>query len=324
MSSTNRAVASAPTAGSQPAPTSSDRPRAASRDGRALQAAAVTTLFTVPALIGAAVMLVPFVWAVLSSLKPEAEISAIPPTWLPQRISLEGYHIALTTGRMDVVIRNSVLISAVSTFLMVLGAAMAGYAFARLRFPLKRPLFLLILGTMMIPWPVTLLPLFTMVLHAPLAGGNDVLGQGGRGLIDTYAGLILPHLAYPYGVYLTREFFKALPAELEDAARIDGAGELRILFQIIIPLSKPALAALSILAFQSTWGAFIWPLVITTTPGMNTVQLALQQLQYMLGEYTVRWDVVTAGGVLAVVPVVAVFLLGQRYFTRGIAMTGFK
>lgn len=278
----------------------------------------------VPALLGAAIMLVPFVWAVLSSFKPEGEITRIPPTWFPERWTLEGYIDAWTAGKMWVGVRNSLIVSTISTALMVLGAALAGYAFARLRFPAKRALFMLILGTMMIPWPVTLLPLFTLILHVPLAGGNDLFGMGGRGLINTYSGLILPHLSYPFGIYLIREFFKALPVELEDAARIDGAGELRILFTIVMPLSKPALAALSILAFQGNWSAFIWPLVITSTPSMNTVQLSLQQLQYLVGEFAVRWHVVTAGGVLAIIPVVITFLVGQRYFTRGIAMTGFK
>jgi multiple sugar transport system permease protein len=286
--------------------------------------AAITGIVMIPALVGAVVMLVPFVWAVLSSLKPESELTLIPPTWLPRVWTVEGYVVAWTAGKMWIGVRNSLIVSTISSALMVLGAALAGYAFARLRFPAKGPLFLIILGTMMIPWPVTLLPLYTLILHVPLAGGNDLFGIGGRGLINTYAGLILPHLSYPYGIYLTREFFKGLPVELEDAARVDGAGELRILFTIVMPLSKPVLAALAILAFQGNWSAFIWPLVITSSPGMNTVQLSLQQLQYLIGEFAIRWNVVTAGGVMAIVPVVIAFLFGQRYFTRGIAMTGFR
>src|SRR5262245_34395916 len=303
--------------------------RAASLAGRrvgvGLPPVALTFLVTIPALIGAAVMLVPFVWAVLTSLKPMAEISMVPPTWVPGSISLDGYREAWTSGGVWVGIKNSIIVSGISTFFMVLGASLAGYAFARLRFPFKDTLFLLVLATMMIPWPVTVLPLYTLVLHTPLAGGNDAWGAGGRGLINTYAALILPHLAFPYGMYLTREFFKSLPVELEDAARIDGAGELRILFAIVMPLTKPALAALSILAFQWTWNGFIWPLVVTTTNSMFTAQLAVQALKLITGsEFLIRWDIVTAGGVIAVVPVAVVFLLGQRYFTRGIAMTGFK
>lgn len=306
--------------------------RVTARPGRAARlvrsrsriGAAVSILTFSLAVAGALVMLVPFVWAVLSSVKTPGEIAAIPPTWLPTELNFDGYAMAWTRGRMWVGIKNSVIVSTTSTALMVLGAALAGYAFARLRFPFKGTTFAVILATMMIPWPVTLLPLYTLVLHVPFAGGNDVLGAGGKGFIDTFAGLILPHLSYPYGIYLTREFFKTLPEELEDAARIDGAGELRILFGIILPLSKPVLAALSILAFQSNWGAFIWPLVITQTPGMNTVQIALQKLPTIVSDVVVRWDVVSAGGVMALLPMVVVFLAGQRFFTRGIAMTGFK
>ena len=301
------------------------QPRGRSAGWARARAAAGPVLLTIPALIGAAVMLVPFLWAVMTSLKPMAEISLLPPTWIPRQISFDGYVVAWTTGRVWVGIRNSIIVSSLSTLGMVLGAALAGYAFARLRFPFKGALFLLILATMMIPWPVTVLPLYTMVLRAPLAGGNDLWGAGGRGLMNSYAALILPHLAFPYGVYLTREFFKTLPVELEDAARIDGAGELRILFAIVMPLTKPALAALALLSFQWTWNGFIWPLVVTTTGSMFTAQLAVQALKLLTGsEFLIRWDIVTAGGVIAVVPVTVVFLLGQRHFTRGIAMTGFK
>jgi multiple sugar transport system permease protein len=169
--------------------------------------------------------------------------------------------------------------------------------------------------------------LFILMVRFPLTGGNDIFGIGGTGFVNTYPGLILPNLSYPFGIYLMREFFKTLPSELEDAARVDGAGELRILFQIMAPLCKPALAALAIFAFQGNWNAFIWPLVMTSTPSMNTIQLAVQLLQY-LTDYSVaglvHWDVVNAGGLIAVIPVMITFLAGQRYFVRGIAMTGFK
>jgi multiple sugar transport system permease protein len=276
------------------------------------------------AILGAAIMMVPFVWALLSSFKPEVEYTLVPPTWLPRQWTLEAYRVAWNEGRIWIGIKNSLIVSSISTSLMVLGAALGGYAFARLRFPFKRSLFLIILATMMIPWPVTLLPLYLIFLRFPLAGGNDIWGLGGTGLVNTYEALILPHLAYPFGLYLMREFYKTLPAELEDAARVDGAGELRVLFEIMVPLCKPALAALAILAFQGNWNAFIWPLVITTSPSMNTVQLSLQQLQYLKGFDVIRWDVVTAGGMIALVPLAITFLTGQRYFIRGIAMTGFK
>lgn len=289
---------------------------------------ALYALAMTAAVLGAVIMMVPFVWGGLTSFKAGAEYIRIPPTWLPEQWTLAGYELALFRGGLLTGLKNSFIVAGISTVLMVLSAVLAGYAFARLRFPFSRVIFMIVLATMMIPWPVTLLPLFIMMVKFPLAGGNDIFGSGGRGLVDTYEGLILPSLGFAYGTYLMREFFKALPAELEDAARVDGAGELRILFQIMVPLSKPAMAALSIIAFQNNWNSFIWPLVMTNKPSMAVVQLVLQQLQYIeqtsASRMFIRWDAVTAGGMISLIPLAIFFLLFQRYFIRGIAMTGFK
>lgn len=285
------------------------------------------TLAMTAAVLGAVIMMVPFAWGALTSFKPSAEYLRIPPTWLPEQWTLDGYELALYRGNILTGLKNSFIVAGISTVLMVLSAVLAGYAFARLRFPFNRVIFMIVLATMMIPWPVTLLPLFIMMVKFPLAGGNDIFGSGGRGLVDTYEGLILPSLGFAYGTYLMREFFKALPAELEDAARVDGAGELRILFQIMVPLSKPAMAALSIIAFQNNWNSFIWPLVMTNKPSMAVVQIVLQQLQLISSptdRLFIRWDAVNAGGLLSLIPLAIFFLFFQRYFIRGIAMTGFK
>jgi multiple sugar transport system permease protein len=162
---------------------------------------------------------------------------------------------------------------------------------------------------------------FVMLKHWPLLGGNDLLGAGGHGLLNSYTGLILPAAVGAFGIFLLRQFFMTLPKELEDAARIDGCSEFGIYWRIILPLSTPALATLGIFTFTAAWNEFLWPLLITSKDSMKTLQVGLQVFQT---QYTTRWDLLMAGTVIVTIPVLIIFLAGQRYFTRGIAMSGMK
>jgi len=272
-------------------------------------------------LIGAVAMLLPFAWMVSTSLKPQYELFTVPPTWIPSQFQWDTYARAMNAGNFGRYALNSLLLALANTCTNVLLAALAGYAFARLRFPGSRFLFVLVLATLMVPYQVTIIPLFVIVRHVPLFGGNDILGQGGIGWINSYWGLIVPGAVGAFGIFMLRQFFQTLPRELEDAARIDGAGEFRIFWQIMLPLAMPAIATLAIFSFQAGWNAFFWPLLITTTDDMRTIQLALT---VFVQQYSTQWDQLMAATVVATTPVILAFAIGQRLLVRGIAFTGLK
>jgi multiple sugar transport system permease protein len=266
-------------------------------------------------------MLVPFVWMLSTSLKPPDQLFTVPPTWIPSPLQFDTYLKAMSAGNFGRYAFNSLLLAVANMLSNVLLSAFAGYAFARLKFPGREVLFVLVLATLMVPYQVTIIPLFVIVRHIPLFGGNDGLGQGGIGWINSYWGLIVPGAVGAFGIFMLRQFFQTLPVELEDAARIDGAGELRIFWQIMLPLAMPAIATLAIFSFQAGWNAFLWPLLITTTDDMRTIQLGLTVFQQ---QYSTQWGQLMAATVVATVPVILVFAAGQRLMVRGIAFTGLK
>jgi multiple sugar transport system permease protein len=216
---------------------------------------------------------------------------------------------------------NTTIYAVVSTIGQVTFGAMAGYAFGRLKFRGSNILFILVLITMMIPFQMLLVPLFVMLRHWPLAGGNNLLGIGGQGFVDSLPGLILPNLVTPFGIFLMRQFTLSLPSELADAARIDGANEFQIFYKIMLPLLKPALVTLGIFAFQEAWNDFTWPLVISTTANSRTLQLGLQVFR---DQDITDWGPLMAGTAITVLPLLLIFIIGQRYFIEGIALTGSK
>jgi multiple sugar transport system permease protein len=271
--------------------------------------------------IGAVSMILPFLWMLSTSLKPESEIFTFPPAWLPHVWKWGNYSGAMEAAPFGRYFLNTVIYAGLVTFSNLLLCSLAAYAFARLEFRGKGPLFVLVLGTMMVPGQVTMVPVFVMLKHWPLLGGNDLLGAGGHGLLNSYTGLILPAAVGAFGIFLLRQFFMTLPKELEDAARIDGCSEFGIYWRIILPLSTPALATLGIFTFTAAWNEFLWPLLITSKDSMKTLQVGLQVFQT---QYTTRWDLLMAGTVIVTIPVLIIFLAGQRYFTRGIAMSGMK
>lgn len=258
--------------------------------------------------LGLIVVMSPFLWMALSSVKGEGEIRRVPPTWWPEAPTLDNFRDLFERLDFPQFFTNSALVAAAVTIGNLVFCSMLGYVLAKSEFAGKRLLFQLVLGTLMIPGMVTLVPLFVLVAN--------------MGLVNTYGGLILPFLAAPFGVFLMRQFFLSIPDELIDAARVDGAGELRIFAQVVMPLAKPALATLAILTFLGSWNNFLWPLVVATTEDKYTLPVALAL--YSTGQNQTDYGLLLAGAVVVVVPVLIVFLLLQRYFVQGVAMTGIK
>jgi multiple sugar transport system permease protein len=258
--------------------------------------------------LGLIVVTSPFVWMALSSVKGEGEIRRVPPTWLPEVPTLDNFRELF--DRLDFVqfFTNSVVVAIAVTLGNLVFCSMLGYALAKFEFAGRKVLFWLVLGTLMIPGMVTLVPLFVLVAN--------------MGMINTYMGLILPFLAAPFGVFLMRQFFLAMPDELIDAARVDGAGEFRIFYKIVMPLAKPALAVLAILTFLGSWNSFLWPLVVATTEDKYTLPVALAL--YSTGQNQTDYGLLLAGAVVVVVPILVLFLLLQRYIVQVVSMTGIK
>jgi multiple sugar transport system permease protein len=265
---------------------------------------------TLHVVLAAALLVVvgPFVWMLLSSVKPEGEIRRIPSTWLPETFTLDNYDALLSRLDFPRFFGNSLLVAAVTTLGNLVFCSALGYALAKLRFPGRRALFAVVLGTLMVPGMVTFVPQFVLVSNA--------------GLVNTYAGLILPFLATPFGVFLMRQYLLSIPDDLIEAARVDGAGEFRIFARIVLPLCGPALATLGILTFLSSWNNFLWPLVVATTEDTYTLPVALAL--YSVGQNRIEFGLVLAGAVVVLLPVLVVFVLLQRHFLRGIATTGLK
>ncbi len=260
-------------------------------------------------LIGGLVLLVgPFLWMLMGSFRPDRELKQVPPSWLPQHPTLDNYRTLFTELDFPTFFFNSTVVALVITVGNLIFCSMLGYALAKLHFPGKRLIFALVLGTLMVPGVVTFVPLFVLVSNL--------------GMVNSFPGLILPFLAGPFGVFLMRQFFQSLPDELIHAARVDGAGEFRIFWSIMLPLCKPALATLGILTFLASWNNFLWPLVVAQTEDKYTLPVALSI--YALGENKADYGLLMAGSVAIIVPILVVFLILQKHFVRGIAMTGIK
>ena len=257
---------------------------------------------------GLFLVVVPFVWMLLSSFKPEQEVRSVPPTWWPETVTTGNYETLFSRLDFPTYALNSVIVALAVTAGNMVFCSMLGYALAKLDFPGKRALFAIVLGTLMVPGVVTFVPLFVMVTKMQLS--------------NTLLGMILPFLAGPFGVFLMRQYISSLPDELIQAARIDGAGELRIFFSVMLPLCGPALATLGILTFLTSWNNFLWPLVVAQTEDKYTLPVALAL--YSVGQNATKFGLLLAGSVVVVLPVLAIFLVLQRHIMQGIAMTGIK
>lgn len=295
-------VTSSRTPSATSAPQSAPR-RRARRPIRWSRGATYTAL-----VVGLLLTLMPFIWMALGSFKTQGELLQRPITWWPQNPTLDNYERWLSQLNYGQYFTNSIVVAVAVVLGNIIFCSMVGYALAKMQFPGKKVLFALVMLTLMVPGVVTLVPMFVLVSN--------------MGLVNTYPALILPFLAGPLGVFLMRQFMLGIPDALIEAARIDGAGEFRVFFRIVLPQCGPPLATLSILTFLGSWNNFLWPLVVAQTENMYTLPVALSL--YSVGSNGTYYGLLMAGSVLVVTPILILFLFLQRYFVQGIAMTGIK
>ncbi|BBI31732.1 carbohydrate ABC transporter permease [Cohnella abietis] len=265
---------------------------------------ALTHLFLIVASI---TLIFPFLWMLSGGFKDSLEVVKMPPQLLPSQWNFDNFIQIEKFFPLYRFLFNSVVIAIVTTVLQLLICAMAAYVFAKITFKGRQAIFVVFLTTMMIPAQVTLVPLFILFSQT--------------NLIDTYAGLILPGIFSAYGTFLLRQNIMTIPNELLEAAFIDGASYYRVFGSIIMPLIKPTLAALTIFAFMSSWNSFLWPLIATNSKELMTLPLGLSKLQ---GKWSTEWNLLMAGNVISFLPIFAVYLFAQRYFIKGMTMTGIK
>jgi multiple sugar transport system permease protein len=259
-------------------------------------------------LLGLVVMAGPFVWMLLGSLKTQQELVQVPPTWIPENPTLANYDRLFDRLDFPRFFWNSTFIAVVTTLSNLVFCSMVGYALAKLRFFGRDKLFLLVLGTLLVPSSVTLVPLFVLMSRLEL--------------VNSLWAVILPAAAGPLGVFLMRQFMLSIPDDLLEAARVDGAREFYIFWRIAMPLSAPALAALGIITFLPAWNALLWPLVVLTGEDKFTLPVALAI--FSRGQFQADYGLLMAGSVVLVLPVIAIFLVLQRHFTESVSMTGLK
>lgn len=267
----------------------------------------LTVLLYALLLLCTAITLLPYAWMLSSSFKPTVEIFSGTAQLIPSHPILDNYINAVTRQPVARAIFNSIIVAGVETFAVVVTSVFTAYPFARLKFPGRDILFILILGTMMIPSQVTMIPTFILMKWF--------------GWIDTYQGLIVPRIMAPLGIFLMRQFLLSLPKELEEAARIDGCSRLKTLTHVLLPLTGPAVATLAIFTFTASWNEFFWPLLVVQSTEMWTIQLLIAQLK--AAEVT-DWGMVMAIVSLSVLPTVLIYVMLQRYFVKGIAISGLK
>ena len=258
--------------------------------------------------IGLLLLAGPFLWMVASSVKTSAELHRVPPTWFPQSFTLDNYTTIFTKLNFPQYFFNSLIVAAVVVGANLLFCSMIGYALAKLRYPGKNAMFLLVLATLMVPQTVYLVPLFVLMSNL--------------NLVNSLPGIFLPFAAQAFGVFLMRQFIQGIPDELLEAARIDGAGEFAIFWRVVLPLLGAPLATLGILIFLGSWNNFLWPLIIATSDQMYTLPVAVGV--FSIGQNAIDYGLLMAGSVVLIAPVLTLFLLLQRFVQQGIATTGLK
>jgi len=251
--------------------------------------------------------LFPIYWMFVSSLKSPSEIFAFPPKLIPENPVWSNYSKVFSQVPFARYMLNTFFVASVVTIVALLLHSMAAYSLARLRYPGRNVLFILVISTLMIPFSAILIPLFLIVRNF--------------GWIDSYRGLIIPAIPHAFGIFFLRQFYLGFPRELEEAAIIDGSGLVRVFFKIVLPLSKPVLSALAVFFFLANWNSFTWPLVIINSPEMRTVQLGIAQYG---GEYNNPWAIQLAACTVALIPTLIVFVILQKQLMHSIKMTGMK
>ena len=256
---------------------------------------------------GAIIMIFPFVWGISTSLKDMREVLANPFSIIPRDITLINYKNVVKSIPIVRFFINSLIVSVTITASQLFTCSLSAYAFARLKFPFRDGLFYILLGTMMIPQHVIMIPVYIILNFFRL--------------IDTYAAMIVPFISGAFGTFLLRQFFLTIPKELEEAATLDGCGHLRFLFRIMIPLSRPILATLAIFTFMWSWNNYLWPLIVTNRIEIRTLQYGLAMFKEEGG---LNWGQLMAGTTIATVPILVMFLVMQRQFIQGITLTGLR
>ncbi|MNW37745.1 L-arabinose transport system permease protein AraQ [compost metagenome] len=276
---------------------------AAKRIGKKAKSAALHAVMIILSLV----MIAPFLWMVSTSLKSTNEMYAIPPSWIPTEIMWSNYVYMFESAPWFLYFFNTVKVTGFVVLGQLVICSMAAFGFARLKFPGRNVLFFLLLGTMMIPYHVTMIPTFQILRKL--------------GWLDSHRALIIPALFAAFGVFLLRQFFMTLPKELEQAAMIDGCGYPRIFLNVILPNAKPALTTLAIFTFMGTWNDFLGPLIYLNSDHLKTLTLGLATFQ---GVYTNQWNYMMAGALIVSLPILFVYMFAQRYFVEGIVMSGLK
>jgi multiple sugar transport system permease protein len=277
--------------------------RAPGREGIRVGESVLIVVFTVVTII----FVMPLVMMLLSSFKSTAEILRVPPTLLPQAPTLDSFRTVLSEAPYGLWYRNSLVVATAVTAIALFTSSVGGYIFAKFEFPLKQPLFVLILITLMIPFPVLLIP-------------NYIIANR-LGVLNSLWALVLPGMVSAFGIFLIRQFAAGIPRDLIEAARLDGASEWAIFSRIVLPLLRPALAALGVFTFLASWNDYLWPLVAINDLDKSTLPLALT---FFNSVHSTRYDLVMAAATMAVVPVLVVFLIFQRHIVKALVLAGMR
>lgn len=293
---------------------------ATSRSARGTSISPAKVLLVVVLAVAGFLMVVPFIWMLLTSFKNLNEVNGF--SWLPDHIEWRNYVNALKAAPFATYFRNSIIVVVGQTIPVLVFCTAAGYALAQLPIRGRKGILNYFIVLLIVPFQVLIVPLFLVVRRIPLAGGNDILGNGGTGWLNTWAALIVPFVSAPLYTFLARQFFVSLPAELADAARVDGVSEIGIFFRIMAPLAAPAFVTITLFNVESAWNGFIWPLVATSSESLRPLQFGLAT--FAQGQGNVQWPFLMAMSALATLPMILLFVLGQRYFIAGMATSGIK
>lgn len=288
---------------------------------RQIHRIAYKTLLYLVLVLCALVMVLPFYWSLITSLRPKEEILKLPVTWFPSRFTTEHYAYVFETIPFWNMLGNSLITTGVGLFTNLFFGSMAAYAFSKIRFSGHKVIFNILLCSMMIPGVITLIPTFFVLLRFPLAGGNNIVGQGGIGFYDNLAAVILPGAVGVYGIFFMRQFFASLADDMAESARMDGAGEFTIFFRIYLPLVIPGLLTLGIFTFQSGWNNFMWPNIVLQSPENQLLTMAFK---FFKTPTQVDYGPLMAVSLLMSVPILLLYVFMQRYFVQGVALGGVK
>ena len=267
------------------------------------------------------IVIFPFYWMVATSLKTLQETIAFPPALIPFSWQFDNYGKAWLAAPFPRYFANTVFLATSTTLISLAFSSLAAFAFARMSFPGRHLFFLMLIATMMVPFEVQLIPDFVIIRHIPLMGGNDIWGNGGKGLYDTYWVQIVPWAASPFSVFLLRQFFLTIPKDYFEAAQIDGANRFQFFTSIAMPLARPALVTAGLFGFLGSWNALLWPLIATSSADVRPLQVGLASFSTEQGT---QYHLLMAAATFSILPIVILYLFAQRQFTEGVAASGIK